>query len=304
MAACGCADAGAGPRRSRRARVPGARPRRVRTRAPPVPGRPRPAGSGAAGGADRNPVRPGDGAESSGAVGRGHAIRAPPAISATAMTASTRTGGRWSAIISRPRAMATATRPRTRGSRVGVRHPQHRGRRPGGRAAEPEDEQARAEHDQHRRQRHPERDTGVGGPGEDHRDGRHRRPSTPRWTRPAAHPAHWSAAAPRPRSTRAARPRQPRPAARGADPQPRDTAEHVSRAPGTCRARDEHRRRRTVPYAVKLAAGALLSRPLRRPPPTPPGSVAAAPAPPALRDHGDPADPSCVPDPIDDLGRG
>ena len=30
-------------------------------------------------------------------------------------------------------------------------------------------------------------------------------------------------------------------------------------------ATDEHRRRRTVPYAVKLAAGALLPRPLRRP---------------------------------------
>ena len=55
-----------------------------------------------------------------------------------------------------------------------LRHSQHRGRAPRCRALEPEGEQPRAEHDQHRGQRDPQFNAGAGDPGEDHRDGGHR----------------------------------------------------------------------------------------------------------------------------------
>ena len=154
-----------------------------------------------------------------------------------------------------------AENPRVSGR---FRHPQHRARRPRCRAPEPVDEQARAEHDEHRRQRHPERDAAAGDPGEDHRDGRHRRHRNPGGpgqplTQPTGRPQHRGPEVPGQHGPgRSGQQRADQVRYHETPPNIESGAGHAP-SPAT----DEHRRRRTVPYAVKLAPGALLPPPLR-----------------------------------------
>ena len=130
------------------------------------------------------------------------------------------------------------------------RHPQHRGRRPGGRAPAPVDEQARAEHDEHRRQRHPKRDAVARDPGEDDRDGRHRRHRNPGgpgqpFTQPTGRPQHRG-------------PEIPGQHGPGRSGQQRadqvryhETPPNVRSGPGTCSARQPTSTEEDAPYLMR-----------------------------------------------------